>query len=98
MVLLGPVKMSLLLLEINISSFGRLLVEMFKEKWDNREESLRVNLLHVMHLVLVYLEEVKAISLFGKEDLLIKVYLLIQVAKCNALYLIRIKHYYTVEE
>jgi hypothetical protein len=98
MVLLGPVKMSLLLLEINISSFGRLLVEMFKEKWDNREESLRVNLLHVMHLVLVYLEEVKAIYLFGKEDLLIKVYLLIQVAKSSALYLIRIKHYYIVEE
>lgn len=47
----GKIMKNLLLLVINILNFGKLMVVMFKEKWDNNKENLIHNFLLFMHLM-----------------------------------------------
>jgi hypothetical protein len=84
---------NLLLLVINILNFGKLMVVMFKEKWDNNKENLIHNSLLFMHLMQLYQVVVVVQSIYGKVQVVIKVLKHMKV-KFVHLYLINKRNYY----
>ena len=62
----GKIMKNLLLLVINILSFGKLMVVMYKEKWDNNKVNLIHNFLLFMHLMQLYQVVVVEQSIYGK--------------------------------
>lgn len=89
----GKIMKNLLLLVINILNFGKLMVVMFKEKWDNNKENLIHNFLLFMHLMQSYQVVVVEQSIFGKVQVVIKVLKHMKV-KFVHLYLINKRNYY----
>ena len=89
----GKIMKNLLLLVINILSFGKLMVVMFKEKWDNNKENLIHNFLLFMHLMQSYQVVVVEQFIYGKVQVVIKVLKHMKV-KFVHLYLINKRNYY----
>lgn len=89
----GKIMKNLLLLVINILNFGKLMVVMFKEKWDNNKENLIHNFLLFMHLMQSYQVVVVEQFIYGKVQVVIKVLKHMKV-KFVHLYLINKRNYY----